>query len=333
MELTYPVYYKDFHCTADACRDNCCRTGWEIDVDAETVDYYRTLPQPQRQRIFAGLSQEPSGQYVICPKDGQCPFLTQTGLCSLVMELGEEHIGDICALHPRYREWFPGRMEIGVGLCCQEAAQLILSDPAPADFETVITDDDPDDGENGDFPLYLPLLSLRETLFEIAQDRTLSLQERVEELLDMAADVQRQIDGTARKLPVFSRSYLRNVLEVHTKMEALNPAWLEEVEAVLGHADSLDWSGFSASLGQRGYEYEHILVYLLFRYVLKAVFDGELFSRVRMAVDMTLAIAALGVWRWMNTGRFTLSDQIDVAKEYSKEVEYSDENMENLLSR
>ena len=147
MEMTAPVYYKDFRCLADRCRDNCCRTGWEIDVDDETVSYYKSLPRPLGDRILSGLAEDEGGVCTIRPVDGQCPFLTENGLCSLVIQLGEEHIGDICALHPRYREWFPGRMEIGVGLCCEEAARLILSDPAPTEFETYLTDADADDDD------------------------------------------------------------------------------------------------------------------------------------------------------------------------------------------
>ena len=101
MELTAPVYYKDFRCLADRCRDNCCRTGWEIDVDDETVSYYKSLPLPLRDEILAGLAANEEGVYTICPVNGQCPFLTESGLCSLVIQLGEEHIGDICTLHPR----------------------------------------------------------------------------------------------------------------------------------------------------------------------------------------------------------------------------------------
>ena len=90
MELTAPVYYKDFRCLADRCRDNCCRTGWEIDVDDETVSYYKSLPLPLRDEILAGLAANEEGVYTICPVNGQCPFLTESGLCSLVIQLGEE---------------------------------------------------------------------------------------------------------------------------------------------------------------------------------------------------------------------------------------------------
>ena len=41
-------------------------------------------------------------------------------------------------------------------------------------------------------------------------------------------------------------------------------------------------------------------------------------------------MAALGVRQWQKTGRFSLADQIEVCRQYSKEVEYSDDNMEAL---
>ena len=37
-----PDYYNKFTCIADKCPDNCCR-GWEIDIDEDTLDYYKDL--------------------------------------------------------------------------------------------------------------------------------------------------------------------------------------------------------------------------------------------------------------------------------------------------
>ena len=337
MELTYPAYYPDFTCTADRCRDNCCRTGWEIDVDAATVDYYRTLPAPQRQRIFAGLREDEEGCFTICPVEGQCPFLTDRGLCSLVLELGEEHIGDICALHPRYREWFPGRMEIGVGLCCEEAARLILSDPAPAAFETLLTDADPDDEEEEDAPLYLPLLEQRERLLSLLQDRTVPLNLRLARALRLAHALQEQInrgeiprtDTPLSDIPAGDGSgVLEAALALHGEMEVLEQAWAEDIQDARAHRP--DWAGFAAALGERVYEYEHLAVYLLFRYFLKAVWDENVLVKLEQCVLMVLTMAALGARVWARTGQFTLSEQIEVTRQYSKEVEYSDDNMELL---
>lgn len=339
MELTYPVYYPDFRCTADRCRDNCCRTGWEIDVDDATVDFYRSLPEPQRTRILSGLAQNEEGQYTICPVEGQCPFLNGEGLCSLVLELGEEHIGDICALHPRYREWFPGRMEIGVGLCCEEAARLILDHSAPGSFETCLTDADPDDDEAENAPLYLPLLELRERLLALVQDRSLPLNLRLANALRLARGIQEQINrgelpnADTPLSPISAgdgSEVLAGALALHAEMEVLEPCWGEQIADVQAHRTALDWQGFAAALRERVYEYEHLAVYLLYRYFLKAVYDENALSKVEQMVLMVLTMAALGVREWQKTGSFTLSQQIEVTRQYSKEVEYSDDNMELL---
>lgn len=341
MEMTAPSYYKDFRCLADACRDNCCRTGWEIEVDESTMDYYRSLPQPQRDRILAGIGRDEEGAFCILPREGQCPFLNEQGLCSLVIELGEEHIGDICTLHPRYREWFPGRMEIGVGLCCEEAARLILSDPAPAEFETYLTDSDPDDEEDEDAPLYLPLLELRDRLFALVQDRSLPLRRRMANALRLAKSAQEEINRGISPAADIAPSGLEGepgdwqaalaaLLETHREMEYLEQDWMDSVVDLQAHLTELDWPGFGAALGERSYEYEHLCVYLLFRYALKAVYDGDLLGKVWQTVTMVLTMAALGARQWQRTGRFTLADQIEITRQYSKEVEYSDDNMAAL---
>ncbi|MBQ8934997.1 MAG: flagellin lysine-N-methylase [Oscillospiraceae bacterium] len=341
MEMTAPVYYKEFKCLANRCRDNCCRTGWEIDVDDDTVAYYKSLPQPLRDKILSGLAVDGEGVYTICPVNGQCPFLTDAGLCSLVIQLGEEHIGDICTLHPRYREWFPGRKEIGVGLCCEEAARLILSDSAPAEFETYLTDADADDDDGEEAPLYLPLLDLRDRLFDLLQDRLLPLRQRMANALRLAAAVQDVMNrGEVPPADIApsdlaagrpsGQSVLAAALSVHLEMEVLEEEHMACIEDVLAHLDGLDWAGFCAALGERVYEYEHLAVYLVFRYFLKAVYDGDALVKVKQMIVMVLAMAALGVRQWQKSGQFTRSDQIEVCRQYSKEVEYSDDNMEAL---
>ena len=42
MKLFAPDYYKYFSCIADKCGHSCC-VGWEIDIDADTLEYYRSV--------------------------------------------------------------------------------------------------------------------------------------------------------------------------------------------------------------------------------------------------------------------------------------------------
>ena len=52
MVFRVPSYYKNFRCIADKCPDNCCR-GWEIDIDEDTLDYYKDLKGPMAEKILS----------------------------------------------------------------------------------------------------------------------------------------------------------------------------------------------------------------------------------------------------------------------------------------
>ena len=40
MQITFPAFYKEFSCIADACPDTCC-AGWQIMIDDKSLRKYR----------------------------------------------------------------------------------------------------------------------------------------------------------------------------------------------------------------------------------------------------------------------------------------------------
>ena len=44
MILRMPDYFPEFACIADKCTDSCC-VGWEIDLDDDTSDYYKSIEE------------------------------------------------------------------------------------------------------------------------------------------------------------------------------------------------------------------------------------------------------------------------------------------------
>ena len=42
MKIYAPKYYGEFACIADKCTHSCC-VGWEIYIDAHTMEKYKTL--------------------------------------------------------------------------------------------------------------------------------------------------------------------------------------------------------------------------------------------------------------------------------------------------
>lgn len=164
-----PDFFDDFRCTASRCRHSCC-VGWEIDVDAETLAFYQTLEGPLADELRAEIDLKPTPHFRLVEGE-RCPFLRADGLCRLICEWGEDSLCDICALHPRFYNAFPGRTEMGLGLCCEEAARLLTEGRGHLRLLTE------DDGEGEPEPT--PLLKLREKIFTLLADDTKSLTERM----------------------------------------------------------------------------------------------------------------------------------------------------------
>ena len=76
---------------------------------------------------------------------------------------------------------------------------------------------------------------------------------------------------------------------------------------------------------------EQLLVYFLFTYFPGAVYDGEVFAKVQMAVFSTWMIHELWMARWAQNEKALESEEIiDLVYRFSREVEHSDVNLTRL---
>ncbi|WP_300260994.1 flagellin lysine-N-methylase [Clostridium sp.] len=79
------------------------------------------------------------------------------------------------------------------------------------------------------------------------------------------------------------------------------------------------------------YKFKNILIYFIFRYFMKAIFDYDMSAKIKLAIISTLMIKELSVVRFIeNNNEFTEEDMVEVSRIYSKDIEHSDENIENL---
>ncbi|EOU1559516.1 flagellin lysine-N-methylase [Clostridium perfringens] len=79
------------------------------------------------------------------------------------------------------------------------------------------------------------------------------------------------------------------------------------------------------------YKFKNILVYFIFRYFMKAIFDYDVSAKIKLGIISTLMIKELAVVRFIeNNNEFTEEDMVEVSRIYSKDIEHSDENIENL---
>ena len=328
MRLIAPDYYPQFRCIADKCRHSCC-IGWEIDIDPDTREKYRHVPGPFGERLNASIDDGAVSAFRL-GQDERCPMLNVSGLCDLITALGEGALCQICADHPRFRNYFGqpevepcstsdsdclqspsvtstrpcaggwSRTEIGLGLCCEEAARLILTRETPMRLialeddgtEEALTEDEED------------LLAIRDTLICTMQDRTLPLTERLDQLLALGG----------RRIPK------RNWAEVYLDLERLDPAWEHHITALPPNISKGLPGSFPAAYD---IAFEQFCVHLLYRHIPGAMEDDDLPGRVAFCVLSTQVLMALCAADG--------ADVIDLARMYSAEIEYDEDNIAALL--
>ena len=77
--------------------------------------------------------------------------------------------------------------------------------------------------------------------------------------------------------------------------------------------------------------YENIAVYFIFRYLLKAVYDGDILSPLLFTYFAVKTIKLCDILAWLeNNQTLTTQNRIVSAKLFSKEIEYSTENMDAI---
>ncbi len=309
MLTVYPDYYPLFHCAADRCEHTCC-AGWEIDVDAETVQKYRALSGPLAARMESALAMEPEPHFRLGPEN-RCPFLNGRGLCDLILAGGEDLLCGICRDHPRYRSFLPGRTEIGVGLCCEAAAELILSRQTPITLLAEGTEEPADENAAA-------LVSLRDALLAAARDRTMPLPARMERVLTLSGAGMPE-----RSMARWAEFYLR--------LERLDAGWSDILTDLRSQGDSVDITSFLSHMQQRGHEYEQLFSYFLFRHVLSAWDDGDPAGKAAFSVLSVRILFTLGAIHFAKHGDFTFTDQREYARMYSAEIEYSQENLDAIF--
>ena len=310
MIMVYPDYYPEFVCIADRCKHSCC-IGWEIDIDPESLTRFQAIDGPMGQRLKESIALEEPPHFILGEGE-RCPFLNEKGLCDLILYGGEEILCQICTDHPRYRSFLPGRTEIGVGLCCEAAGQLILSQKHPVKLCVSGTEEESD--AEADF-----LVALRQEAISIAQDRTRSLLDRENALLD-------RFQGW---IPDLSPSQWA---DVYLDLERLEETWTTVLENLRNQGEQIDLDRFARFMEGREAEYEQLLVYFLYRHFLTAYEDGDVGSKVSFAVLSTRILFLLGALCWVKNGVFSLADQVELARQYSAEIEYSQDNLDALFT-
>ena len=335
MILKMPEYYKRFTCIADRCSDNCC-IGWEIDIDGDTASYFDSVTDDFGTKLRSNISNTDPKSFILGENE-RCPFLNDRNLCEIILTLGEDKLCNICTEHPRYYEWFGNIKEGGIGLCCEEAARIIISAENPSDtYETEIPDEENDFEET---PLHHCLLGVREKILAYLTSNKLPLSEKICDIINYATLVQNNVDNSIYYIPdIISSSEhaehrFTNVLSFMSTLEPIDEKWLPYLGKITEMYDTA--CNKKEQFLQNNPEVEqylrNIAVYFMWRYFMKGTFDGEIVSRVKLMAASVAVIGYMYICKWLESGTLTHEDCVQLAKNYSKEIEYSEENLEAML--
>lgn len=335
MLNTFPNYYKEFQCIADKCPDTCC-AGWEIVVDDESLEKYRNLSSDYGRKIRSFISVDSDGDNIFTSVNERCPFLLDNGLCEMYIETGHENLCRTCRLFPRHITYFGARKETGISLSCPEAARIIMKNPEPVTFETeevhagiMPTAIDPD--------LYFTLTETRKTAINILQNRKFSIEKRISAFLVLSDEIQRFIrkNKFSEAMKICKKDYLCEEYKIgpHSKkskatekyfddfksLEMLDGSWKDKLvkaeKSLPAISDGFEW------------EYEHLMIYFVFRYLMTAVFDGDILSKAKFA-----AVSFIIISRLQAENITDKTARVTAMQKYSKEVEHSQLNMDKILS-
>ena len=366
MKTRTPDYFKEFKCIDSECEDTCC-AGWEIVIDDETYEYYNSVHGEFGERLKKEIVKDEDDENIFVLKGDRCAFLNEKDMCDIYTELGEKHLCYTCKEYPRYTEEFGNIREVGLSFSCPEAARIILRNSKITSFE-VSEDDDMFPAYNDiSYDIFMQLLASRKYIMSVLQDRSIDLNTRLSIILSFTEEIQDKIDEdrvdeikNVRKKysdENFIKDYINSLeefkneekikydnikkyFEVFKGIDHINEMCPQVLDETMNYfynenADCEFYVDkhreFNSYYVDKLYEYEHLMVYFIFRYFMKAVYDYDVSEKVKFAVVSLIMIKELDVVRWMkNDKNFSMNDQVDVIKMYSKDIEHSEENVESL---
>lgn len=302
MRFFAPNYYTQFQCIANQCKHSCC-VGWEIDIDDDTYEYYQSINSPFGKKIKENIIAQDGCNCFKLSKNERCPFLNENNLCDIILNLSEDALCQICTDHPRFRSYYSDRVEIGLGLCCEEAGRLILNNNefSIIELENYGYDDGPAE-EDSAFFLW------RDSILKYFSNKSIDIKERIEIKNEMI--------------------YSKEKLNKYLTLETLDNSWKTTIEELVKNYDQIKDIAISKEFDNC---FEQLLLYFSYRHLPLVIEGKSKDSIISFIKSSTSVIYSLCQLHTKQFGKLTIEDIIEYSRMYSSEIEYSQENLDELI--
>jgi lysine-N-methylase len=364
MKIRTPDYFNDFKCIADKCEDTCC-AGWGIVIDDDSYKKYLSVNGKFGDELRSKIVNEEDENIFVLNGD-RCSFLNEHNLCVIYNELGPEGLCYTCKQYPRYLEEFGNLREIGISLSCPEAARIILRKRDKVKFGLTENNEEVNSYNDINPNIYINLMQCRKIVFDILQDIEIDLKYRCALILNFTNEIQEKIDindinsikdikekylnkdylyKTINSFEKFNDKLAEKYLNIYKILNTFKDLKHIKPNDILGLENSLRYfwqneedikiyldinNNFNNYYKDKEYQFEQIIVYYIFRYFMKAVFDYDVLAKVKFALISFIVIKELSVVCYFENREFLDEDIVYIAHTYSKDIEHLEENVENL---
>lgn len=364
MKIRKPDYFKYFNCIADKCEDTCC-AGWGIVIDDKSYEKYMNLESAFGDVLRSKIVED-EGDKVFLLNGDRCSFLNEDNLCEIYNNIGEDGLCYTCRQYPRYLEEFGSLREIGISLSCPEACRIILNQKEKVRFELEEVEEEVSSYNDINANLYINLMQIRKIVLSIIQDRSINIDIRGSIVLLFINEVQEKIDSNEiSSIKDITNKYLdkdyinevieninkykskkdikytnmKNILNTFKNLKHIKPNDILGIDDVLRYFFQSvndrelyfkNYNDFNEYYKDNEYKFEQILVYYIYRYFLKSVFDYDAIGKIKFAIVSYIMIKELSAIRFLENREFIDSDLVYIAHTYSKDIEHLEENVEKL---
>jgi len=112
------------------CPDNCCTHNWNIPVEREMIEKWKSISDLdlKHDMLESVIEKQISDEveYFIGVKNQQCSLQDEQGLCIIHSRLGPDYLGSTCREYPRGNQLFENYSLKGAAMSCPEIAQMIV---------------------------------------------------------------------------------------------------------------------------------------------------------------------------------------------------------------
>lgn len=345
-------FYDDFVCTGGSCSFTCCE-GWEIAVDEDTYLKWKNSSWKSgclSENITTKKSRTKKELHTI--KMGphkSCSFLNEEGLCSVVIECGEEFIPATCRTFPRLENRFGRLKEYSLSCACPSVVDMINGLEGKIKFTYA--------GNDSALEHMPAEYQIRAAMITIMQENAYSLKDRMLIAFEMLLELKQEPVPTGNKIETYlNKDYLKNLvgswsgikadgLESFMEINELfldisenyrkEPAYSYYLEDIANLAEELESAhvyqareAFDEVFAQYGRLLENCMVSKIFGGCVSRKLD-EIIMFYQMLVAEYLMVRHSALLLWQINGKEMLgySDIRDFIMVYSRMIGYNAEGV------